>query len=155
MKVAKPNILSFEWFPFLTKGILHSRISWSIRLRWLAVSGYFLATLVAQFVLELNIPYETIWALLGVLALINLVDYAILKLVKEFTFSGELIFLQIHILFDLVFLAVILHFSGGIENPVFLFFVFHVVISSIIFPGMIPGFVATFVVILLSVLVYL
>jgi len=41
------------------------------------------------------------------------------------------------------------------ENPIFLFYLFHVVLSSIIFPGMIPLFFATFVVFLFGALVYL
>ncbi len=155
MKIFNPKSFSFEWFPFLTKAILYRRISWSIHLRWLAVSGYFLATVIAKNVLDLEIPYDVIWILLASLAIINLIYYAVLKLVREFTFTGELVFLQIHILVDLIYLTVILHFSGGIENPVFFFNVFHVVISSIIFPGLIPLFVATFVVVLLSLVTFL
>jgi len=155
MNVLKSQLFSFEWFPFLTKVILFSRISWSIRLRWLAVSGYFVATLISSYTLDLKLPYDIIWVLLGTLLLINLIYYVVLKLVKEFTFTGELLFLQTHIIIDLLFLSLLLHYSGGIENPVFLFYVFHVVMSSIIFPGMIPAFVATFVVLLLSLLVYL
>ena len=155
MRLLKPKIISFEWFPFLTRGILFSRISWSIQIRWLAVSGYFLATLISRYLLHLDIPYEKIWMALGVLTLINLIYYAVMKWIKEFTFTRELIFLQTHIFIDLLFLTLILHYSGGLENPIFLFYVFHVVISSIIFPRMIPVIVATFVVILLSVLVYL
>jgi signal transduction histidine kinase len=155
MNILKSQISSFEWFPFLTKVILYSRLSWSIRLRWLAVSGYFIATLIFSFTSDLAIPYNTIWVVVAILSFINLIYYIILKLVREFTFKGELIFLQIHIFIDLVFLTLLLHYSGGIENPVFLFYVFHVVISSIIFPGLIPAFVASFAVILLALLVYL
>jgi signal transduction histidine kinase len=155
MNGLKSQFFSFEWFPFLTKVILFSRLSWSIRLRWMAVVGYFIATLIASYTMELSIPYDIIWMLLGTLALINLIYYIILKLVKEFTFKGELVFLQTHIIIDLIFLSILLHYSGGIENPVFLFYVFHVVMSSIIFPGLMPAFVATFVVILLSTLVYM
>lgn len=155
MNVLKSQFFSFEWFPFLTKVILFSRLSWSIRLRWMAVSGYFVATLISSYTLDLVIPYDIIWVLVGTLSFINLIYYVILKLVKEFTFKGELVFLQIHIFVDLIFLTLLLHYSGGIENPVFLFYVFHVVMSSIIFPGMIPALVSTLAVILLSLLVYL
>jgi signal transduction histidine kinase len=152
--MTKLSLFSFEIFPFLTKGILHARISWSIQLRWLAVTGYFIATLIASFILHLVFPYKLIWGLLVLLALVNLIYYIILKMVKDFSFKAELVFLQAHIIIDLIFLTLILHYSGGIENPVFLFYVFHVVISSIIFPGMVPAFIATFVIVLLSLLVY-
>ena len=103
MKVLNPKIFFFEWFPFLTKGILFSRISWSIRMRWLAVSGYFLATLVSHYLLHLDIPYEKVWTALLVLALINLIYYAVMKWIKEFTFTRELIFLQTHIFIDTLY----------------------------------------------------
>jgi len=61
----------------------------------------------------------------------------------------------VHIFFDLLFLTFIVHFSGGIENPIFLFYAFHVVISSIIFPGLIPLFFTTLVVLLFGSLIYL
>lgn len=151
----KINLFSFEWFPFLTAVILHDRISWSIRLRWLAVIGFFSATLVSKYSLGLVVPYEIIWLLLAGLALINFIYYLIAKLFKEFTFISELIVLHVHIFFDLLFLTFIVHFSGGIENPIFLFYAFHVVISSIIFPGLIPLFFTTLVVLLFGSLIYL
>ena len=151
----KINFFSFEWFPLLTAVILHDRISWSIRLRWLAISGFFLATLLARNVFHLPAPYLSIWLTLGFLALINVVYYVVLKLFKEFTFVSELIVLHIHIFIDLFFLTLIVHYSGGIENPIYLFYVFHVVISSILFPGLIPLVFATLVVILFSSLIYL
>ncbi len=150
----KIDLFSFEWFPFLTKVILHYRISWSIRLRWVAVFGYLTATLFAKYSLEINVPYEKIWILLGVVAVVNLIFFTIARYMKDLSVGGELIFLHIHIIFDLLLLTAILHYSGGIENPVYLFYVFHVVISSIIFPGLVPLAFATFVVLLFSGLIY-
>ncbi len=148
------NFFSFEWFPFLTKVILHYRISWSIRLRWIAVLGYLAATFFAKYSLTIKVPYDKIWMLLGVVALVNLGFFMMARLLKELSFVGELIILHIHIIFDLLMLTLILHYSGGIENPVYLFYVFHVVISSIIFPGLVPLAFATFVVLLFAGLIY-
>jgi signal transduction histidine kinase len=36
--------------------------------------------------------------------------------------------------FDYIILAMLLHFSGGVENPCIIFFVFHMIIGSIILP---------------------
>ena len=149
------NNISGEKFAFLKHNLLQSRVSWSITLRWLAVSGYFISTLVAKYVFFLPLPYEKIWLVLGLLAIINVIYYIIFKLFKEFTLQAEIIFLQIHIIVDLIFLTVLIHLSGGIENPIYLFYVFHVVLSSIIFPGWRPIFIATLVVILFSLLIYL
>lgn len=148
------SFFSFEWFPFLTKVILHNRITWSIRLRWFAVAGYLAATVIAKYSLEIDVPYDKIWMLLGIIVVVNLGFFGLSRLRKELSFVGELIVLHIHIIFDLLLLTAILHYSGGIENPVYLFYVFHVVISSIIFPGLIPLAFATFVVFLFAGLIY-
>lgn len=42
------------------------------------------------------------------------------------------LFANLQITVDLVILAALLHFTGGIENPVRMFFVFHVIIASIL-----------------------
>jgi signal transduction histidine kinase len=153
--MVKINLFSFEWFPFLTSVILHQRIAWSIRLRFVAVVGFLLATLVARYVFHIAVPYEILWSLLGILALINIIYIAVYKGLKKLTFQGELIVLHFHMIIDLIFLTLILHYSGGMENPVYLFYVFHVVLASIIFPGLIPLVFATFVVFLFGALIYL
>jgi signal transduction histidine kinase len=146
--------LSIENFPFLNLNILMSRVSWSITLRWLAVSGYFIATLVARYGFGLELPYTEIWLILGTLTLINVVYLSISKIFKEFSFLAEIVFLQFHIIIDLIFLTALIHYSGGVENPVYLFYAFHVILSSIIFPGRTPIVIATLVVILFSSLLY-
>ena len=151
----KINLFSFEWFPFLTSVILHQRIAWSIRLRFIAVLGFLLATFVARYFLNIVVPYETLWYLLGILTLINLIYIGVYLGLKNLTFQGELMVLHFHMLIDLIFLTMILHYSGGMENPVYLFYVFHVVLASIVFPGLIPLVFATFVVVLFGALIYL
>jgi signal transduction histidine kinase len=132
-----------------------SRVSWSITLRWLAVSGYFLATIVAKYAFNLQLPYIKIWFLLGILAVINVIYLSVSKIFKKFSFLAEIVFLQFHIIIDLIFLTAIIHYSGGVENPVYLFYAFHVILSSIIFPGRTPIVIATLVVILFSSLLYM
>jgi signal transduction histidine kinase len=141
--------------PFLNIAFMQSRISWSINLRWLAVSGYFIATLVAKYYFQMLLPYGEIWILLGILAGFNVVYFVLYKTLKEISLRFELGFLHFHIVIDLLILWLLVHFSGGIENPIYIFFIFHVLLSSIIFPGWIPSFYATFVIVLFSLLVFL
>lgn len=149
------DIYSLDRFPFLNKILLESRLSWSIRLRWLAISGYFLASLVLKFFFKLEIPYQLIWAALTALALVNFIYLIILKSLTDISFFTELLILHVHIVIDLLFLTLLIHFSGGLENPVYLFYVFHVVISSILFPRYSPLIIATLVIILFSLLIVL
>lgn len=141
--------------PFLTVDLLQARIAWSIRLRWLAIAGFYLATLIIKYSFGLPIPYDKVWFLLDALAVINLAYFIMLKVYKEFSIQQEIAILLVHAFFDLVLLTAIVHFTGGMENPIYLFYVFHVVISSIVFPRGIPFIMATFVVILFGTLVYL
>jgi signal transduction histidine kinase len=149
--------INLKWaqrLPFLTVDLLQVRIAWSIRLRWLAVAGFYLATIIIKYSFDISLPYNKVWLVLGALALINLIYYIILKVYKEFSLQQEIIILLIHAFIDLVLLTAIVHLSGGIENPIYLFYVFHVVISSIVFPRGIPFVLATFVVLLFGFLVY-
>lgn len=148
------NAILAERFPFLNISLLHARIAWSIRLRWIAVVGFFLATISANYLVDLPMPYEDIWKTLLTLFFLNLVYYIILKIVKTFSFFAELVFLTFHILIDLIILTYIVHLTGGIENPIYLFYIFHVVLSSILLPRWLPYIIATIVFILFSALVY-
>ncbi len=141
--------------PFLTVDLLQARIAWSIRLRWLAIAGFYLATLIIKYSFGLPIPYNKVWFVLEALAVINVIYFIAFKFYKEFSFQQEILILLIHAFFDLILLTAIVHFAGGMENPIYLFYVFHVVISSIVFPGSIPLIMATFVVILFGSLIYM
>ncbi len=147
--------LSIEKFPFLNIKLLQSRISWSITLRWMIVAGYFCASFIADHFFGLPFPYEKIWIALALLAGINTLYFVIFKLYKEFSFRAEILFLQIHIIVDLLFLTLLIHYAGGVENPIYLFYAFHVVLSSILFPGWRPVALTTFVVLLFASIVYL
>ena len=150
----KLNYYSLDRFPFLNTVILKSRLAWSVRLRWLAVIGYFLASLGAEFFFNLSIPYKQIWIVLIGLAFLNLIYQVLLIIIKEFSFNSEIIILHIQIIIDLICLTLLIHFSGGIENPIYLFYIFHIVISSILFSRYTPFLIATWVVVLFSSLVY-
>jgi signal transduction histidine kinase len=151
----KLDYYSLDRFPFLNTVILKSRLAWSIRLRWLAVIGYFLATIITEIFFEISLPYKQIWIVLFSLAFLNLIYQVLLWIIKEFSFTAEIITLHIHIIIDLICLTLLIHFSGGIENPVYLFYIFHIVISSILFLSYSPFMIATLVVILFYALVYL
>jgi len=149
------NKISIDNFPLLSLNIISTRVSWSITLRWLAVGGYFIATLVAKYSFDLQLPYKEIWLILALLTIVNGIYFLIFRLFKSLSFRGEIVFLQFHIFIDLIFLTALLHYSGGIENPIYFFYVFHVILSSIIFPGRTPIVIATLVVILFSSMIYL
>ncbi len=116
---------------------LIARIDWLIRLRWLAVIGTALAIGLAY----LQFPdVLALLSLLGVVMSITLYNglftlYArTLKLGPlgggRLRHATQLAYVQSAL--DLIALAVLVHFAGGAENPLALFFVFHVIIASIL-----------------------
>ncbi len=143
-----------ERFPFLDTAILQARLKWSVRLRWLAIAGYFLATFISFRWIDLELHYRIIWILLLLLGGLNLAYQLSMKLYPDFSFRVEVVFLHIHIIFDLLFLTSILHFSGGIENPAYLFYIFHVVISSILFSRRVAFLYSLFTIFLFAFLIY-
>ena len=60
-----------------------------------------------------------------------------------------------HIVLDLLSLTVLIHFSGGIENPFIFYFIFHLVIASILLSKKVSYILATLNTLLLSSLIFL
>jgi len=54
------------------------------------------------------------------------------------------VFALVQITTDLLFLALLLHFSGGIENPAWVFFSFHIIFASVLLSSRATYTVATF-----------
>lgn len=122
--------------PLLQSTSLVQRSYWLIKLRWIAISMLFIAALTAARILGIRIAEYTLYILAAVLIVYNFLLY---DLMNYFTWGGKrpshktvsrIIFFQI--CGDLFILTAILHFSGGIENPFFFYFVFHTVIASIL-----------------------
>ncbi len=134
-----------EHHPFESE--LITRIGWLIRLRWLAVLGMVLA-----------IGFSALWfpgrlalpSLLGVTAAIatyNLLFLLYLRALQSAPSAAmrvrqasRVAYAQIAL--DLAALAALLHFAGGVESPMALFFVFHVILASILLRPKVSYFMA-------------
>jgi signal transduction histidine kinase len=122
----------------LKSNSLIGRAYWLIRLRWVAIVTLAGATFVAGAGLGVSLPAPALYAMSGVLLVYNLVLY---ELLRHWSWGGQEPsptkidgILGFQISADLFILATILHFSGGIENPFSFFFVFHMIIASILRP---------------------
>jgi signal transduction histidine kinase len=116
---------------------LIERIGWLIRLRWLAVLGTGSAIALSWLLFPGALPLLPLIAVTAAIALYN---------TQFLLYNRNLMlgpagmprlrqaqrFACIQILLDLVALAILLHFSGGVENPMAVFFVFHTIIASIL-----------------------
>lgn len=108
-----------------------------IRLRWLAVVVAIAGVLLARGVLTLALPVLPSLVIVAVIALYNLLfrlwQGRFLSEDQEVASPGHLgrRFALIQVVSDLLALTALLHFVGGIETPLFLFYLFHVGFGSI------------------------
>ncbi len=143
----------------LKSNSLIGRAYWLIRLRWVAIVTLAMATFVAGTVMRISLPASALYKISGLLLVYNLILRELLRFWtrggKEPSPAriGDILTFQISA--DLFILATILHFSGGIENPFSFFFVFHMIIASILRPRWQSYLQATLAVILFGGLLFL
>jgi signal transduction histidine kinase len=146
------------------ENILHSsnlvqRAYWLIRLRWMAIAGLAAATFVAGEILNVSLPVRYLYWMSAILVVYNFVLY---DLMRYMTWKGRTpapaVFNRIitfQISADWIILTVILHFSGGVENPFYLYFVFHTVLTGVLLSRFQSYVQATFAVMLFGSLIFL
>ncbi len=115
---------------------LSRRIIWFIHLRWLAAGGVLTTVLVGHYVLHLAAPLRPLLSVAAFIVLYNVVCYLVAvrggsatRLASQRLSTA---FANVQISLDLISLTLLLHFSGGAENPFALYFIFHMIIASIL-----------------------
>jgi len=122
-----------EFSPRLIHEVLAEQLKWLIKLRWLAAVGVASAGVVCTYifpVLESAAPFY----ICGILLLISNLVYALFLTCRIRTKTMNIALAMVQIEADLLLLTALLHFSGGITNPFMLFYVFHVILATIILP---------------------
>ncbi|RMI08679.1 MAG: PAS domain-containing protein [Calditrichaeota bacterium] len=102
---------------------------WFIRLRWVACGVALVLVVLTIKVLHL-LTEVTFWPLLGLIGLLAISNLVYTLFVKRRRFISHL--REMQIVSDLVILTLMLHFSGGIENPLSFIYLFHVILSGIL-----------------------
>ena len=138
---------------------LLKRAYWLIRLRWIAIVCVGAATYVSSNLLGIELQNAALYSIAILLALYNLI---VLLLLNHFAKKGNEIphvavkkIINVQISADLLILTVLLHFSGGIENPFVFYFIFHMIIASILLSVWDSYLQATFAVLVFGLLVLL
>lgn len=122
----------------LVEAELVASVAWLINLRWLAGGGVIAASWVVRFVFNLTAPTGALCTIGAAILLYNLIFFGLERRYRNKT-SPELVYGRLakwQTGLDWLAMALLIHFSGGIESPVILFFIFHIIIASIFFP---PG----------------
>jgi signal transduction histidine kinase len=112
---------------------LHQRLAWFGRLRWFAVGGLALVS-----VLGPSLGFPSVWPSLcviaGVVAAYNLVFQQVLRWAEGRSPSQVDLNLTAgcEMVMDLAALLATVHFTGGLQSPLLPFFAFHMAIGTII-----------------------
>jgi len=120
---------------FVSAASLRVRLDWFNKLRWGAAVGVLAVVLVAGVGLKAPIEVRGLLLTGVVLLLLNTV-----YVVRGWRFPAvdiaiEMRLVKVQMVCDLLLLTVLLHFSGGVENPLLFLYILHVIIASLLFKG--------------------
>ena len=138
---------------------LTKRVFWLVKLRWMAIGLLISATFVAANVFKIHIPQPTLYFIALCIAIYNSILFLSLQRIIKFhtgdknSALSNIIILQVSA--DLLILTTILYFSGGIESPFSFYFVFHMIIASMLLSRALSYLQATLAVILFGLMLLL
>ena len=134
---------------------LIQRIGWLVKLRWIAIAGVFLTVSITSWGFNIIEPSLPLFLIAGLMVLYNLEAQIYARHIAEKPLASIKRHAGTHIVLDLLSLTVLIHFSGGIENPFIFYFIFHLVIASILLSKKVSYILATLNTLLLSSLIFL
>ena len=132
---------------------------WLIRLRWFAIIGILIAYFIAKHLLHITISDLPIYSIIAFLILLNVISFSFLKYLQKSRIRKQskdvkrIINFQIST--DLIVLTVLLHYSGGVENPFIIYYIFHMIIGSIMLSTKESFLQTSFALLLLGSMTYL
>jgi signal transduction histidine kinase len=136
---------------------LIKRAYWLIRLRWVATVCVVGGTWFCGNILHIELQSIALYAIASLLALYNAVMLLLLghfaKADTQTSSSPVNKIINFQVSADLLILTVLLHFSGGIENPFVFYFMFHMIIASILLSERESYLQATFAVLVFGFMV--
>jgi signal transduction histidine kinase len=107
------------------------RLRWFVRLRWIAAAAVIALPLFISEGVGVDLPLLRLSLVGIIIAGYNLLFRVWLQLAEDkMTDRLGAVIANLQIVADLVTLTVVLHFSGGVENPLVAYYVFHVIIAA-------------------------
>lgn len=132
---------------------LKFRIVWLIRLRYGAVLGVLLALVGTDHVLGAAVDYGAILAIAAALLAYNAILHLVVHEVRfRNWYTAGYTIASIQVLVDLILLAALIHQTGGLDNPLVFFYVFHGIIAAILLSRRAAYLQATAAVLILTAL---
>lgn len=120
---------------------------WFIKLRYGFVTTLVIFILISIAILKIDLSQIQLIAISAIALLsltYNIILHRLRKYVKlEVNTFNPLYLSLIQMLLDLLFLLLLVYFTGGIESPLYLLLIFHMIIGSLILPGALVYALAT------------
>lgn len=117
-----------------TREALVEQILWLIRLRWIAAVCIVAAGIVGSSLFPVLTNPVPVFICAAVLLISNIFYFVIATKKPDLARPRDTILGMVQVELDLLVLTAVLYFSGGVVNPFFLFYFFHVIIAAIILP---------------------
>ncbi|MFH0733679.1 MAG: HAMP domain-containing sensor histidine kinase [bacterium] len=150
-----------EWALFYDEfwDAISRRNSLFIKLRYLAVLMLILFLFISNYLLNLQLSIKQIWAISLVSLIIVLYNISIQKIRPHVGCSvdkfNKMHLSLIQMVLDLILLTILVYYTGGINSPIYLFYIFHMIIGSLILPGYIIYGVCLLVIFSYSIMIFL
>lgn len=131
---------------------------WLIKLRYGAVAMLIAMQLGLEFIMQL--PLTRTQSNAYVIITFSILFYnACFHYFRRFIKPGPERFHPLHLsllqmICDLLALMLLVYYAGGIENPLYMFFIFHMIIGSLILPGFVIYTISCAVVFVFSLMVF-
>ncbi|MBN1183092.1 MAG: HAMP domain-containing histidine kinase [Bacteroidales bacterium] len=133
-------------------------VEWLINLRWIAVVGVLLVTFISDKFLNINVEHAALYLIAIPLVALNFVYIFLIRRIRANPLSKPFAvnyLINIQIILDIILLTIFLHFSGGVENPFIIYYIFHMIIASILLSKKNSYFITTFILGTVGLMVFL
>jgi len=146
----------FPETPAFSSSSMLRRDQWLIRLRWFAILGL-LSGVVLLKLINLGPPQSIKWMGItgGFMLILNLVYVSYTSGKRQFEMVRLVTLLNVQMVIDLLLLTFLVYLTGSEESPLIFFYVFHIILASIIFPGGFSYYYSILVIFLFSSLLFL
>ena len=133
---------------------LKDQVSWLTRLRWIAIFGVVGTVFTVTRFFHIPLEVGSLYRIAVFLAAYNGLSAWIMPCLWGRQRYGAIKSLaNLQIFLDLTCLAFLIHFSGGVENPFYFYFIFHIIIAGILLSRRETFVLATYAVIVFLAIV--
>ena len=152
MSIGSGVITNMDESSQCTREVLVEQIFWLIRLRWIAIGAIIAYALLGHFAFHVLAAPILLYVCAAVLLTCNILYFLAATKKTENPRPRDIVLGMVQVEVDLLVLTAVLHFSGGVLNPCFLFYIFHVIIAAIILPQRLSSIVGLTAILLFGLL---